>query len=113
MNDVKRINDRDFEDLIAKMDAFGVVYMSVGSIPCDHIRPEVEALPGVLHHRLKIYWMDVDENPSICEELAIDSVPMLVIYKKEEEIARYEGPYSKEALKSRIEDLLFKKKKAD
>jgi len=111
MGDVKRINDRDLEDLIAtKKDAFGVIFMATASIPCDHIRPEIEALPAALHQRLKIYWMDVDENPTITEELSIDSVPILAIYRNEEEIVRYEGPYSKEALKSRIENLLFKKK---
>lgn len=111
MTDVKRVTDRDLEDLISsKKEAFGVVFMSAASFACEQLRPEVEALPAALLHRLKIYWLDADENPTITKELSIDALPTLAIYREEEEIARYEGPYSKEALRSRIEELLFKKK---
>ncbi len=84
--------------------------MAVGSIPCDHFLPELTAMPDLLKNRMKFYHLDVDENPTITEELGVTATPTLIIFKGEEELKRYEGPYSKEALKERLESvLLFKK----
>ncbi len=76
--------------------------MSYGSIPCDHFKPELDAMS--LHY--KTYQLDVDENPHITEELGIKAVPTVVVYREGEEIARYEGPYSREALLERIRALI-------
>lgn len=108
---VKRISDRDLEDLVVREKGpFGVAFMSTCSIPCDHFRAELEALPELMKNRIQFYRLDVDENPTITDDLGIDAVPTLVIYRKEEEIVRYEGPYSREALKERLENAVFKKK---
>lgn len=109
---VKRINDRDFEDLIVQMGKkpFAVAFMSAVSVPCEHFKKELAAMPDLMGTKLPFYDMDLDENPTICEELGINAIPMLVIYKDEEEIKRFEGPYSREALKERLDDLLAKKK---
>src|SRR4029077_10655285 len=112
---VKRINDKDFEDLIVSMGKkpFAVAFMKFASIPCEHFRAELSALPALMGTKLAFSQMDVDENPTICEELAIQEVPTLVIYKNEEEIQRYEGPYSREAMKERLEEVLLRKKSKD
>lgn len=108
---VKRISDRDFEDLLAaEKGNFAVAFMSTTSIPCDHFRAELEGLAEILDGRLRFYRLDVDENPTITDELSVTAVPTLAVYRKEEEIVRYEGPYSREALKERLETAVFKKK---
>lgn len=109
--EVKRINDRGFEDLMVReKGCFAVAFMAVGSIPCDHFLPELAAMPELMKHRMKFYHLDVDENPTIVDELGVTATPTLLIFKGENELKRYEGPYSKEALKDRLEQvLLFKK----
>lgn len=110
-NIVKRITDRDFEDLVvAEKGYFAVAFMAVTSIPCDHFKAELEGLAEMFDGRLSFYRLDVDENPTITDDLGISAVPSLIIYRKEKEIVRYEGPYSREALKERLETAIFKKK---
>lgn len=112
---IRTINDERLEKLLDqsanhKGDLFGIAFMSYASIPCAHFKPELAALPELLKDRITFHILDADENPTICGELDIHAVPMLLIFKDGVEIARYEGPYSKEALKERLETvLLFKK----
>lgn len=112
---IRTINDEHLEALLDqsvnhKGTLFGVAFMSHMSVPCDHFKPELSALPELLKDRIIFHILDADENPTICGELDIQAVPVLLIFKDGVEIARYEGPYSKEALKDRLETvLLFKK----
>lgn len=110
---VKRIMDTDLEDLLIKeRKAFAVAFMSYTSIACDHFKPELAALPEAMLGRIDFYTIDADENPTIAGELGVEAVPTLVVYKDYEEVVRYEGPYSKEALKERLENAVFKKPEA-
>lgn len=110
---VKRISDQDLEDLLIKeRGAFAVAFMSYTSIACDHFKPELAALPEAMLGRMAFYTIDADENPTITDELGVEAVPTLVVYKDYEEVVRYEGPYSKEALKERLENAVFKKPEA-
>ena len=49
---------------------------------------------------------DVTENPTITDELGVQAVPTLLVFRDGEEIARYEGPYSREALNERLTNLM-------
>lgn len=110
---IKRITDQELEDLLVRATSpVAIAFMSYTSIACDHFKPELAALPDAMLGRMKFYLIDIDENPSIAEELGIDAVPTLVVYKDCDEVVRYEGPYSKEALKDRLEEKLFKKPEA-
>ena len=50
--------------------------------------------------------VDVDENPTITEDLLVKSVPTTLVFFDGDEIARFEGPYSREALEDRIGKLM-------
>lgn len=108
---VKRLNDWLFEEmLIQEKGVVGVAFMNYASIPCDHFMPELHGLAELMEDRVKFFIVDVVENPTLSEEFGIDAAPTLVMFKDDEEIARYEGPYSKEALKGRLDTLLLFKK---
>lgn len=110
---VKRISDQDLEDLLIKeRGAFAVAFMSYSSIACDHFKPELAGLPEAMQGRIAFYAIDADENPTITGELGVEHTPTLVVFKDYEEVVRYEGPYSKEALKERLENAVFKKPEA-
>jgi len=109
--EVKRITDQGLEELlVGERGFFAVAFMSVGSVPCDHFQNELSAMPELMGHRIKFFHLDVDENPTIVDDLKVISVPSLIVFKGETEVKRFEGPYSREALKQRLETvLLFKK----
>jgi thioredoxin-like negative regulator of GroEL len=109
--EVKRLNDHALEELLVSENGYlAVAFMSHTSVPCDHFLPELAAMPELMKHRLKFFHLDVDENPTITGELGVTATPTLLILKGGEEIKKYEGPYTRQALKGRLEEvLLFKK----
>ena len=108
---VKDLNDTGLEERVLESDGMlAVAFLDYGSIPCDHFRPELDAVSDTLDGKVQFFKIDVTENPSITEELGVQAVPTLLIFREGEEIARYEGPYSREALNDRITQLLAGKR---
>jgi thioredoxin 1 len=104
---VKELNDHGLEERVLECDGIvAVAFLDFSSIPCDHFRPELEAVSETMAGKIEFYKIDVTENPSITEELGVQAVPTLLVFRDGEEIARYEGPYSREALSERITALL-------
>jgi len=108
---VKWINDSDLEEhVLEAKQPVAVVFLNHDSISCKHYIPEFEAVADEFRKRMKFYKIDAVENPTITDDLGIDAVPTVLIFRDSDEIAKYEGPYSREALMERI-GTLFKEKK--
>lgn len=108
---VKDLNDTGLEERVLESDGLvAVAFLDYGSIPCDHFRPELDAVSDMMDGKVDFYRIDVTENPSITEELGVQAVPTLLVFREGEEIARYEGPYSREALNDRLTALLAGKR---
>ena len=110
---VRDLNDHGLEERVLETDGLvAVAFLDFCSIPCDHFRPELDAIAETMDGKIAFYRIDVTENPSITQELGVEAVPTLLIFRDGEEIARYEGPYSREALGERIAALLAGKRSA-
>lgn len=108
---VRDLNDYGVEERVLEAEGLvGVAFLGYDSVPCDHFRPELDGVAALLEGKIEFYRLDVTENPSITEHLNVEAVPTLLVFRDGEEIARYEGPYSREALKERIEALMAKPK---
>ena len=108
---VRDLNDTGLEERVLESEGLvAVAFLDWGSIPCEHFKPELEAVSDGLHGKAEFYRIDVSENPSITEELGVQAVPTLLVFREGEEIARYEGPYSREALTDRLTTLMAPKK---
>jgi len=71
-----------------------------------HFRPELSAVSDMLDGKIEFFRIDVTENPTITDELGVQAVPTLLVFRDGEEVARYEGPYSREALNERLTNLM-------
>ena len=110
---VKELNDTGVEERVLESEGVvAVAFLDFGSIPCDHFRPELDAVADMLEGKIEFYKLDVTENPTITDELGVQAVPTLLVFRDGEEIGRYEGPYSREALNDRLTQLLAGKKSA-
>lgn len=108
---VKDVNDQGLEERVLESDGLvAVAFLDFGSIPCEHFRPELEAVSEAMDGRMEFFRLDVTENPSITDHLGVQAVPTLLVFRDGEEIAKYEGPYSREALSDRLTALLAGKK---
>jgi thioredoxin 1 len=110
---VKELNDTGVEERVLESEGVvAVAFLDFGSIPCDHFRPELDAVAEMQDGKIEFYKLDVTENPTITDELGVQAVPTLLVFRDGEEIGRYEGPYSREALNDRLTQLLAGKKPA-
>jgi thioredoxin len=111
---VRELNDEGVEEKVLESDGLvAVAFMAYGSVPCKHFRPELDATADAVEGKIGFYKIDVDENPSITEDLGVEAVPTLLVFRDGEEVARYEGPYSREALGDRLNTLLAGKRSTE
>lgn len=104
---LRDVNDQGLEDrIVVGGGLVAVAFLDYCSIPCDHFRPELNAVAEKMDGKVDFYRLDVTENPTITNELSVEAVPTLVVFRDGEELARYEGPYSREALGDRLAALL-------
>ncbi len=104
---VRALNDHGFSESVLEAAGYvGVAFLDYFSIPCDHFRPELEALADRFSEKVRFFQVDASESPSLAEYVHVEAVPTLVLYRDGEEISRYEGPYSREALQERIESIM-------
>lgn len=108
---IRRITDEGLEDLLVReRGLFAVSFMTWDSMPCEKFNAELVELPDLLRGRLKFYVIDENENPSVSDEFRILTVPSMLVFRDGQEVARWEGVYTKECLKDRLETLLLLKK---
>ena len=103
---IQLASDRTAEDvIIAETRLVAVWFFCYESIPCDHGRAEVAAFDKEFCEDVKVIAVETSENPIFTEEMLIDSVPTLLFFKAADEIARFEGPYSREMLGHRFKKI--------
>ena len=103
MNNLQHANDIDAEVLIASRVGVTVIsFLRYDVIACDHFKPELKVFADKAANRVVVCWVNAEESPTLVEELNIKSVPTTLVFKDGDEVARFEGPYSREALAERI-----------
>lgn len=107
---VFRIHDVELQEILDPERALqsqwaAVCFMDIGSIPCDHFKGEFETFAQAMKG---IYCAEIvcDENPTITSKCGVVAVPTTLIFRGAKEVGRYEGPYSHEALKERVQTLM-------
>lgn len=73
--------------------------------PCRMMAPVVDALPEKVEG-LKVCKVNVDEEPELADEFAIDMIPALLFIKDGKEAGRLVGVKSEEVLISKAKELL-------
>ena len=110
MKDAKFTNDREvYETLACGKGWVAVAFVRRDIIACQHFLPEFEAYARLVRHSVYCVFIDVEENPTITEECLVEAMPTTLVFHKGDEHARFEGPYSFEALKDRIEKMMKSK----
>jgi len=73
--------------------------------PCRMIAPALESIAREMAGRLRVVKLNVDENPGTANQLGVQGIPTLVVFKDGKEIDRIVGAVPKQALVRRLENL--------
>jgi thioredoxin 1 len=74
--------------------------------PCRMVAPILEEIAAENTGGLRIAKLDVDANPETARDLAVFSVPTMILFKDGQEVKRIVGAKGKAALLRELSDVL-------
>lgn len=94
-----------FSDLISSQTPTVIDFFATWCGPCKAVGPILEDLKTDLGEGVRIYKIDVDQNPSLASQYNVRSVPTLMIFKNGKLQWRESGVRSKSELKKVIQSM--------
>lgn len=70
--------------------------------PCKKMEPFLHQIAEEMDDRLLLVRIDADANPTLCEELGVDALPFLKLYRAGEMIWKHVGFIDEEGLRKQL-----------
>ncbi len=96
----------DFDKLLADNKIALIDFNAKWCLPCQKMKPFLDELAGEYQGKALVQKIDVDENKVLAEEMKIQALPLLVLYKDSKEIWRANKFVDKAGLKAELEKAL-------
>ncbi|XRX42626.1 MAG: thioredoxin [Buchnera aphidicola (Eriosoma harunire)] len=101
------LNDKNFDDYIANNVGLLLVdFWAEWCNPCKLLLPIIEELSIEYDNQLVISKINVSDNPAISEKYCIQSIPTILLFKKNDIVDKKIGMLSKIELKEWISTYL-------
>ncbi len=91
-----------FKEAIAESDSVLVDFHTNWCVPCRRMRPVIDQLEDDVAGRARVLRVDADASPEVASAFNVVGVPVFVIIKGGQEIARLNGIVSLEKLKETL-----------
>jgi thioredoxin len=88
----------DFEKLLKTEKTVLVDFFAVWCGPCKKMKPDLDQMEMSMKDNLVILRIDADQNPDLLKELAVESLPTLMVFKNQKQVNKALGYQSKEQL---------------
>lgn len=103
---VNNFTPKDFNTLLADNKAVLIDFYAPWCIPCKKMEPSLKKLASKYAYKIHIARINVDEAKQLTQQLNIDAIPVLAIYKDGKEIKRVNGFQSSSNLEKLIKTVL-------
>jgi thioredoxin 1 len=101
------IDDDQFAHEVLDCQGLSLVYFwSPRCGPCHQMAPSLEAFAQDNAERVKVFKIDVDDNPKTVEKYNIRSTPTLIFFKDGAHLETKPGAMSQTALQAKIDTLI-------
>src|SRR5690606_19283867 len=70
--------------------------------PCKKMKPYLEKIAVEMSDKIILVRIDVDENPELCKELSVKSLPVLKLYKAEKIVWEHNGFVDEETVRTQL-----------
>ena len=105
MSNAKAVNDSEFAGVVLESAMPVLVdFWATWCGPCQTMGPILDTIAGEYDGRIKVYKMNVDENPATPVKYGIRGIPTLILFSKGEIVDRIIGAQPK----SNVDDLIKK-----
>lgn len=99
-----QITDEQFADEVLRSEQPVLVdFWASWCAPCKMMEPMVERLHIEVANSAKVVAVNIDRNPQIAGEFAVNSVPTFIAFKNGQPIARQTGAATENQLRNLIE----------
>jgi thioredoxin 1 len=104
------ITDSQFDEKVLKAGGISVVdFWAPWCGPCISMAPALEAFTEENVEKVRVFKLDVDDNPKTTEKYNIRSIPTIIFFKDGEPVDISAGTLSKSALYDKLDNLLKSK----
>lgn len=106
-NKPENLSDDQFEQAVLKSEGIAVVdFWAPWCGPCLHMAPALESFAGANESKVKVYKVDVDENPKTAQKYQIRSIPTVIFFKNGEPADISIGAVSQSTLQKKLDSLI-------
>lgn len=101
------VTDDNFDANVLKVDGFTLVdFWAAWCGPCKMIAPILEDVADEYHSKLTVAKLNIEENPETASKYGIRSIPTLLLFKQDKQVATKVGALSKSQLKEFLDGYL-------
>lgn len=101
------LTDDDFDQWVLSTDGVSVVdFWAPWCGPCHQMAPSLEAFAKSNAGKVRVFKLDVDENPKIAEKYEIRTVPTVIFFVRGEAQEVVMGAMSQSALQKKLDEML-------
>ena len=103
----KSLTDDEFEKEVLESDRIAVVdFWAPWCGPCLYMAPALEAFAQANRDKVKVFKVDVDENPRTAQKYGIRSIPTVIFFRGGKPVDISVGAVSQSTLQKKLDDLL-------
>ena len=103
MADITKLNEANFQhQVLDSSQPVLVDFTAVWCGPCKMLDPVVKQLAEDWNDRMKVYKLDVDDNPNLAMNYQVMGVPTLMLFKDGEPVERLTGYQPKDRLEKKL-----------
>ncbi|WP_291259057.1 thioredoxin domain-containing protein [Fusobacterium sp.] len=104
MNSLINLNDTTFSEYLNREEELVILnFVTEWCGPCKMLLPILETIST--EEKIKVFKVNVDENPNLAYEFGITSVPVTIFFDEGNKICQLNGMRSKEELREKLREL--------
>ncbi len=106
-NKPTEISDDQFNEEVLSRKGLSVVdFWSPTCGPCHQMAPALEAFAEANAEKVKVFKIDVEDNPKTSEKYKIRSIPTIIFFKNTEPVETSVGAMSQSSLQEKLDALI-------
>jgi thioredoxin 1 len=109
-NAPETLSDSRFDEQVLKAKGITVVdFWAPWCGPCHQMAPGLEAFAKANEGKVKVFKLDVDDNPKTAEKYEIRSIPTIIFFLDGEAAYVSRGAMSQTSLQKKLDELVLGK----